>query len=119
MIHLRGVDKKWTTERGYERGILAPYTEYEGVSVQVQLTEIAPMSYVPRHYHIRQTEFIYVISGSLVFVCGDKEIEVVAGDLLVLSPGDEHSTRNKTSHQAILVTFKLNGANDDTQWLEE
>jgi quercetin dioxygenase-like cupin family protein len=118
MIHKKNADILWTDEKQYARGVMFPYHERPHDHVQVQLTRIVPGNYVPKHYHKQQTEFIYCLEGRSIFYFEKETITVKKGDLVIIEPGDIHAAKNDGDETAVLVTFKLNGTQDDSVWVE-
>lgn len=108
--------KNWTQEPGYRRGILLPLRNNISPRVQVQLTEILPGDTVRSHLHRKQTEFIYFLEGACDFVVNNESFVVGPAQLLIIEPGDRHSTTNNSGVTARLLTFKLDAAPGDTVW---
>ncbi|RDV01909.1 cupin domain-containing protein [Undibacter mobilis] len=57
---------------------------------------LPPDSFVPRHIHDTQDEFIYLIEGNLEFVIGADEAKGGPGDLVSLPKGIPHSIHNRS-----------------------
>ena len=57
---------------------------------------LPPESFVPRHVHDTQDEFIYLIEGNLEFVIGSEEAKAGPGDLVSLPRAVPHSIHNRS-----------------------
>ncbi len=57
---------------------------------------LPPDSFVPRHIHDTQDEFIYLLEGHLEFVIGDDDAKAGPGDLVSLPKGIPHSIHNRS-----------------------
>jgi mannose-6-phosphate isomerase-like protein (cupin superfamily) len=53
-------------------------------------------SFVPRHIHDTQDEFIYLLEGKLEFVIGSEEANAGPGELVSLPKGIAHSIHNRS-----------------------
>lgn len=76
-----------------------PLTETEHSS-SFLLTINAP---VPNHYHQRHTEQIYVLAGSARMRLGHEELDIRAGDYLLIPPGTVHGVLAITSAEPLKV----------------
>ncbi len=70
-----------------------------------------------RHWHAREDEFVYVLSGELVLIEDDGETPLVAGDCTAWKAGvrNGHHLVNRSSRAA---TFLAVGTRDDADWGE-
>jgi len=108
--------KNWTQEPGYKRGILLPSGNKKHPNVQIQLTEIIAGDKVAPHRHPKQTEFIYFLEGSCDFIIGNRRVTMQPEHLLIIEPGERHSTMNNSGITARFLTFKLNVSPKDIVW---
>ncbi len=71
-----------------------------------------------RHSHVNE-EFVFVLSGALQYIFDDREVDVKAGDALVVPSGVPHAT--VTTEAAEFITFFAPGREDwrrgDDQYL--
>ena len=118
MIHVKAKNIDWQKEPGYNRGVLFPYGNEIDSGIQVQLNTFEPGKGASNHKHIKQTEFIYCLEGELRLIFENREIILKPGDLIIIEPGDEHAAENNGNVTVKLLTFKMNGSADDTDWLE-
>lgn len=88
------------------------YNKYEvsekGSSCSVAIYEIPPQkSNYPYHYHMKNEEVFYVISGSGIVETHDGEKEIKAGDIIICPPLENgaHKITN-TSQEEKLVYFE-------------
>ena len=95
-----------------------PKGTIETKDVQLQVSEILPNQNVPEHYHLRQTEIIYITSGSATFYIDDKTILLETGDILVIQPMEHHAAKNELQEPFRFLTFKLDFQDDDSVWAD-
>lgn len=117
MIYIKSRNTKWQKETGYSRGVLFPYGNEIDSGMQIQLNTFEPGKGASNHKHLKQTEFIYCVDGTLKLNFEDREIIFRPGDLLIIEPGDEHAAENIGKETVKLLTMKINGSPDDTEWL--
>ncbi|AFK22184.1 cupin domain-containing protein [Pyrococcus sp. ST04] len=84
----------------------------------VQIVEIKPRSRVGRHYHERQYELFYIISGTARLGIGDNEYEASPGDIFLVKPKTVHWVVNERDEPFKLLVIKLNYLGEDTVWLD-
>jgi len=118
VIHIKSKNTKWQEETRYSRGVLFPYGNEIDSRLQVQLNTFEPGQGASNHKHLTQTEFIYCLEGTLNLTFEDREIIFRSGDLLIIEPGDEHAAENIGKETVKLLTLKIDGSPDDTEWLE-
>ncbi len=119
MIFKKQTDIDWADQGVYKRGVMMPFGEYSDDSIQAQVVEIKSGQTVGRHYHKKQTEFIYLIDGLCRFTVGDETFDMEPGDMIVTEPGDVHMTANVGDRPLRFFVVKINGAADDTVWVDE
>jgi quercetin dioxygenase-like cupin family protein len=118
MIFIDSGSKKWTDEKEYLRGVLLPFGNSIDSGLQVQETIIKANCHVPDHFHKEQTEFIYVVKGSLEMNIDGRAFSLNKGDLIIIQPGEVHSAANSNPTDTVLLAFKINGSPDDSEWLK-
>lgn len=62
---------------------------FSGDGATLAFTTLEPGHTARPHSHSHE-QIVYVIAGELLFVVGDEEVVVRAGDMLVVPPGVEH-----------------------------
>jgi quercetin dioxygenase-like cupin family protein len=77
----------FSPEPGLRRRILAHNENMMLVEHRMERTWVGT-----RHSHPHD-QMVYVLQGRIVFCCGDREFEAVAGDSFVVKGGVEHSAR--------------------------
>jgi len=55
--------------------------------------EVAPGGFTPKHFHPYEHE-VFVLEGAGAVMDGDREVPLVAGDVVYVAPGDIHQFRN-------------------------
>ena len=83
-----------------------------------QIVEIKPGQTVPKHYHERQYELFYIISGAAKLGIGEKEYDAKPGDIFLVKPKTLHWVVNENEEPFRLFVVKLNYFGDDSIWLE-
>ena len=78
-----------------------------GVTLRRVEIPIAREGDAPRakHRHDRFEECIHVLSGRGVTSCDSGEIELRAGDTVLMPPGELHATRNTGDEPLVLLCF--------------
>ena len=110
---------EWQEEPSYSRGVMFPYGNEIDPGMQVQQNVFEPGTAVANHKHLTQTEVIFGLEGELAISFKDEAIILRPGDLVIIEAGDEHRAANDGSVKARILTVKINGAVDDTKWLEK
>lgn len=62
---------------------------FSGEGATLAFTTLEPGHTARPHSHPHE-QIVYVLAGELLFVVGDEEVVVRAGDMLVVPPGVEH-----------------------------
>ena len=81
-----------TKERGSER-------------LTVLRMTISPGERIPLHYHPDHEEGIYLLEGTLQATHGDQEQAIVAGDVVLASPGTRHGLANLSEEPAVIMAI--------------
>lgn len=108
--------KKWTLQDGYKRDVLLSFGNEKYPNIQIQLTQIAAHEKVGSHFHAKQTEFIFFLKGLCDYIFEKATVTMHPGDLLIIDPGESHSTINNYDKTSEFLTLKVNGSTDDTIW---
>ncbi|MFI6577778.1 cupin domain-containing protein [Nocardiopsis sp. NPDC050513] len=87
---------------GEVRVLLSPRTVTSTSGFGGTLT-LGPGEFVCEHTHPYSEEFVYVVRGGVVMRVGDEEIELRAGDALMVPIGERHRVRNPGSEPAHVV----------------
>ncbi|MFG3114351.1 cupin domain-containing protein [Streptomyces sp. NPDC048197] len=58
----------------------------------------------PQHRHAQHDEGFYVISGTVRFTVGGKDIDAAAGTLVMVPPGAPHTFANVTDQPAVMLS---------------
>lgn len=85
----------------------------------VNLTKLAPGSYSAlRHWHTKQDEFIYVLSGELILVTDEGEQLLTAGMAAGFPAGvaDGHHLINRSSSEAVYLEIGDRTPNDEANY---
>ncbi|MDV3104291.1 cupin domain-containing protein [Thermococcus waiotapuensis] len=83
-----------------------------------QIVEIKPNQTVKRHYHGRQYELFYIISGEARLGIGETEYLAKPGDIFLVKPKTVHWVVNEKDEPFRLFVVKLNYYGDDSVWLD-
>ena len=84
-----------------------------------QIVEIKPKQKVPRHYHEKQYELFYIISGDAKLGIGKEEYDAKPGDIYLVKPKTIHWVVNEGEEPFRLFVVKLNYFGDDSVWLSD
>lgn len=92
------------TRRGGEiRVLLSPRTTETSSGFMGMLT-LQPGEYVSEHYHPYSEEFFYVSRGSMVVrINGEQELELAAGDGIVIPKNARHRVMNRSDGEAFAI----------------
>ncbi|MBL1091643.1 MULTISPECIES: cupin domain-containing protein [Streptomyces] len=58
----------------------------------------------PQHRHAQHDEGFYIISGTVRFTVGDKDIDAAAGTLVMVPAGAPHTFANVTGQPAVMLS---------------
>ena len=73
---------------------------------QATLLRILPGHRFPKHEHPDSDDVIYVLKGKVKFWVGEKEMELEAGDVLVVPERVPHAAHNSTAEDVELLVFQ-------------
>lgn len=84
----------------------------------LQVVTIPPQTKQRVHYHHKQTEVFYVLSGEALLTINNIEYVTKPGDAFICSPGDKHNLWNKSQEKYEILVFKidLQKNDEDTEW---
>ena len=106
-------DEPCKERQGLRLGIAAGLSQFG-----VNLVTLTPGTWASqRHWHEKEDEFVYVVSGELVLVEDEGEVVLGPGDCAGWKAGvhNGHHLINKSGREA---TFLVVGTRDDTDWGE-
>jgi uncharacterized cupin superfamily protein len=106
-------DEACKARRGLRLGIAAGLTQFG-----VNLVTLPPGAWSSqRHWHAKEDEFVYMLSGELVLVEDQGEVILRPGDCAGWKAGvrDGHHLINRGAEEA---TFLVVGTRDDADWGE-
>ncbi len=86
-----------------------------GSHVGVVLEELPPgMQSNQRHYHMLEEEHVYVLSGAMTLLLGEREYEMRAGDYVCFPAGQKegHALVNRGTEPCRYLLIGENNAND-------
>ncbi|WP_457753837.1 cupin domain-containing protein [Thermococcus sp.] len=104
-----------------ERGTYRKAPLFEGELPEgsyAQIVEIKPKQTVPKHYHEKQYELFYIISGQAKLGIGERVYDAKPGDIFLVKPKTVHWVVNENEEPFRLFVVKLNYFGDDSVWLE-
>ncbi len=105
-----------------DRGTYRKFPLFEGELPEksyAQIVEVKPGQTVKKHYHKKQYELFYIISGEAKLGIGKNKYEAKPGDIFLVKPETVHWVINRSDAPFRLFVIKLNYYGDDTVWLEE
>jgi quercetin dioxygenase-like cupin family protein len=79
---------------------------------------LAPGGRIPRHRHDSIEHEQVMLSGSMVIGLDDREIEVAAGDCILIPPRVAHWYENRSDETAAFLCVVPQTADYQTEWLE-
>jgi quercetin dioxygenase-like cupin family protein len=113
MKHITEASKEWTHKPGYSKKILLNPEELGKEGILVQKLQIAPGQNAKNHVHKKQTEIFYFLNTVGEFIVNKKRINLHVGDILVVEPGDWHSTSNSSDANFEYIAFKYDWVDGD------
>jgi uncharacterized cupin superfamily protein len=106
-------DEPCQGRRGTRLGVAGGLTQFG-----VNLVTLAPGAWSSqRHWHAKEDELVYVLSGEVVLVEDDGETPLEAGDSAAWRAGarNGHHLVNRSSSEAVFLAI---GTRDDADWGE-
>jgi len=100
---------------GYTKHVLLKAGDLASEGARVQIVTIAAGDTVEDHFHRQTREFYHVLEGECELVVNGAEMRLVAGEMLLMEPGDVHRLMNPGPRLFRVLVFKTN-AGDDTYW---
>jgi len=88
----------------------------------VNLTELSPSSVSAlKHNHLKQDEFIYILTGTATLVNGDKEYQMGPGDCFGFKCGNEvaHQLLNKSQNPVIYLEVGDRTSGDKVEYPDD
>ena len=104
-------DKPCRARRSRALGLAGGLTQFG-----VNLVTLPPGSWSSqRHWHAREDEFVYVLSGQVVLVTDEGETSLVAGECAAFPAGERngHHFQNRSQEEAVLLAV---GSRDEGDW---
>ena len=77
--------------------------ELTGTDYTLGFCTISPGGQNPLHYHPNSDETLHVIKGKIIHSVKDENIEMTAGDTIMISAGIAHNARNIGDEEAVLA----------------
>jgi len=108
--------KNWDDKKGYSKRVLLNDKELRKPGVFIQEVKIKPKDKSALHHHKKQTEIFYFLSSNGHWIINDKKVKPNVGDILVIEPGDIHSTINDTNEKYLYLCFKIDYDSNDLYW---
>lgn len=84
-------EKPW----GYER----PLTRFQGINLKELFFKANQQS--SKHYHKEKDELLYIVYGQVRVLVGEKEVLLLAGDIIHIPPDQPH--RICGEHESLLL----------------
>ena len=112
-MYPRPFDEPCKERQGLRLGIAAGLTQFG-----VNLVTLKPGTWSSqRHWHEKEDEFVYVLTGELVLIEDEGEVVLRPGDCAGWKAGvhNGHHLINRSSREATLLVV---GTRDDTDWGE-
>jgi len=114
---LKSEDKQWTEKEGYSKRIFLNEKDLNYPGGLVQEIKIKPGEGAKEHYHKKQTEIFYFLTGNGYWIINGEKMSFKRGDVLAIEPFDKHITLNDTDEDYIYLAFKFNYSSDDLYWV--
>lgn len=111
---------KIITQSDYSKRIIFSFDEFKEKGHLLQTVTIPPRTKQRQHYHNKQIEVFYILTGEAVININAQDYTTTTGDAFICEPGDKHFVWNKSDKEFRLVVFKINYqlGSDDTIWIE-
>jgi mannose-6-phosphate isomerase-like protein (cupin superfamily) len=91
-----------------QRGFINYQDLLKNGRTSITLTTIDPGSLAPKPIHShRERQLNFIIGGEATLICGGKEIDVKAGDLLIFDEWEDHSFRTREGKRLRSLEIKL------------
>ena len=122
MKYKKAADSQEIIKKDYSKKIifsLDDFAKYPGNMLQT--VTIPPHTTQRKHFHMKQTEVAYIISGNATYFVNDTPHEMTVGDVIVDEPNESHYITNNSDENFVILVFKINmpSDSDDTTWQEE
>jgi quercetin dioxygenase-like cupin family protein len=103
----------------YSKKVIFNPSDFSQIGHQLQTVTIPPQTKQRKHYHTKQTEVFYILSGESEVGVNGQVYNAVSGDAFICSPNEIHYYHNRTDAPFTLLVFKIDfPQDDDTVWLE-
>lgn len=89
--------------RGGEIRVLLGPATVGATSGFMGVVTLQPSEYVSEHYHPYSEEFLYVVKGATVLRVDDQDIELTAGDGLMIPKNSRHRVSNSGTEECLIV----------------
>lgn len=110
--------RRQEAERGFQSNEPINYPLPDGSTMSFVVEGRVGPKKGPLHSH-EQEEFWFIISGSAKAIFGDEEVEVVAGDLVIIPAGMPHTVWSETNYQEYReLAFMAQTGKPDTKTME-
>jgi quercetin dioxygenase-like cupin family protein len=109
-------EKKWQNKQGYSKKLFLDEKDLNYPGALFQEIKIKPGETAEAHHHKTQTEIFYFLTKQGYWIINGEKKEFEVGDVLVIEPGDVHSTKNDTSEDYVYLAFKFKYDPQDLYW---
>lgn len=113
---IKSEDKNWQEKEGYSKKIFLDETDLNCKGSLVQEIKIKAREKAENHFHKIQTEVFYFLTDNGYWIINNQKRTFKIGDILVIEPGDKHSTINETDQDYIYLAFKIKYDPTDLYW---
>lgn len=113
---VHNLDGNWEDLVGYSKKILVDGEKIGLTGLRVQEVKNPANSKVDKHHHLKQTEIFYFLNTVGNFFVNDELIDLKAGDVLIVEPGDSHYTINNSREDFLYLCFKVGYEGGDMVW---
>jgi mannose-6-phosphate isomerase-like protein (cupin superfamily) len=117
MRYIASGSRQWKSGRGYEKAPLVNADTLGVPGTLVQVLRVAPMEKIPAHYHEHATEVFHMLSGSGTMTIAGEKVVLSPGDTLVCEAKELHDAENPGKEEWSYIVFKTNWVDGDSTWL--
>lgn len=116
MKYIASTDRQWKSGRGYNKALLANADTLGVPGTIVQILRVPPREKIPAHYHKFATEVFHMLSGSGTMTIAGDRVVLNPGDTLVCEANESHNAENLSDVEWVYIVFKTNWIDGDSIW---
>lgn len=100
----------------YTKQIIFEQNDFDSTGHLLQIVSNLAGKTLKAHYHTKQTEVCYILSGYSTWTINGNRFDVKPGDAIIMEPNDIHEIVNTRDTDCRVLVFKIDLPRDDSDF---